>query len=189
MIKLNREEYDTTEYYAFHLYNDIGCTEVEFAYVNGNRFWSKWYSYDTLMHKDKKDTIQLYNNSSKYISVEEFWNLCNNRTILDIEVMLDIDEADGRTDKESIKKKAEKIISKIEEHHISYEAYFSGSKSYHISMLFPELRDYPSNQRKQFKLKIIGFFGGDSMKASQRNMIALEGVQHWKTGNMKVRVK
>jgi hypothetical protein len=187
-MKLDREEYESTELYAFHLYNDLGCTDVAFAIAN-QPVWSKWYTYHELMHKAHEDSIPLYNDSKMSITVAEFWNRCNNRTVLDIEVLLDIDQVFGLSDKESIRVKAEEIMDQLEQCRLTFEAFFSGSKSYHISLLFPELRSMNAFQRKEFKQKLMIRLGSDPMKSSERNMVALEGVKHWKTSNMKVQVR
>ena len=184
MILLQRKEYTTNNEYFYHLYNDLGYSQLCIAYVNTDGRWSNWFLYEDLIHKNPNESIFVLGES---MTVVEFIEKANNRTILDIEIMIDIDDVDGKTDPASIKQKAKEIASKLRFHGIKFEAFFSGSKSYHMSILVPELREaqLAEQKKREFKKYIIQLCGADLLKCSSRTMIALEGVPHWKTGRMK----
>jgi len=55
--------------------------------------------------------------------------------------------------------------------------------------LIPELRNKSKTFVYSFKNKILAnYLKSDALKSSCRNMIALEGVSHWKTGKIKKEV-
>lgn len=93
----------------------------------------------------------------------------NNRRVLPNEVPLDIEDP----------KKFPEILERVKKDFDFYSAYKTGSKGYHIHLWFNE-KLIPSE-----KLEIIKKYGADEQKASERCMIALENVPHWKTGNSK----
>jgi len=147
----------------------------------GNKSFSKWKSFMWLLHYEPNEYIQ-----ELYMTRQEFVDKATHRSVLDIEVMIDIDELGFC---KSIKDNAKKICEDLDKKGITYTCCFSGSKSYHISILIHELRDLNSFSRELYKRKIIGsYFNSDIIKASKRNMIALEGVPHWKTGKIKQEV-
>lgn len=197
MYKLNREEYKTQEAYFYHLYNDLGCTDLEISYHNGN-FWTRWIKFEELLHLSNDQKIT--NNLTK----KEFIELANNRSVLDIEILYDFDEGENKSQKkEDIFNYAKKGIAYLNAAGITGEAYFSGSKSIHYSVLVPALRQMSPYQRMKFKERalqpLLNFykydgktdimFYADGMKKSKRCMIALEGAAHWKTGKNKERIK
>lgn len=116
---------------------------------------------------------------------DERFNSPHHRTILDVEVVIDIDE-NVRFLEEL---KLDSIIKKIDADGLSYTVWNTGSRGHHIHMIFPELRDYPDSARKLIKERIISRYNGELMKASQRCMIAVEYQNHFKTGKPKMLVK
>lgn len=183
MIRLNRNEYMSNESYLFHLYNDLGASNLRIAIANKNNddiFWSKWISFEELMHKDQEEIV--WNGLSK----KEFIEKSNNRTILDIEVMLDFDEAPGfGKDKQAIKEFARQYLKLFWNKGFCFEAYTTGSKGIHVSLLFPELRNLNRSDRENFKKYFIKKHFADKIKYHDNCMIALEGSPHWKTGKIK----
>ncbi len=131
--------------------------------VNGECIpaWKKWRDFTDLDPKEKEEA--------------------NNRSIADVEIVLDIDED---TKKEATKRHQD-IIMKLEEEGLKYRSYFTGSTGYHIHLLFPDLRDLAENERKKFKESFIKKFDCDLMKAGPKCMIAIEACPHWKTGKPK----
>ena len=201
MYKLNREEYKSTEAYLFHLYNDLGYTDLEVCYnyksKNELRF-SKWIKFEYLLSLNPQDKVE----GTRDTKIK-FLEKVTHRTILDIEILYDFDETDnGSKAKEDILEYAKKGINKLNSAGIMGEAYFSGSKSIHYSVLVPALRNMSVAVRTKFKEKalrpLLNFykysgktdvlFFSDGMKKSNRCMIALEGVPHWKTGIIKKKV-
>lgn len=109
------------------------------------------------------------------------FNNPHHRTILDVEVVIDIDENAQFLEK----LKLDSIIKKIESDGMSYTVWNTGSRGHHIHMIFPELRDYAPDVIKMTKEKIIERYHGELMKSSQRCMIAVEYQNHFKTGTPK----
>ena len=181
--KLNREKYSTNEAYIFHLYNDLGATNLKVACSfrnNGDVIWSKWILFEDLMSLDNNEIV--WGKMNK----KEFLKNISHRTIMDIEIMLDIDETpNGSSDKKDIKKYSVKYCKLLKKEGYFFEAYFSGSKSYHISLLFPEFRNYSKTTVENIKKKVLERVSADKIKFHTNCMIALEGVPHWKTGVLK----
>ena len=143
------------------------------------------------MFKKKNKLTKLEETLKEYIKElrctrEEFIKKATHRSVLDIELLIDIDEAGEFA---SIKEKAQNIVKKLDHNNVIHTIYFSGSKSYHISILMPELREQDPYKRSEIKRDILSSLGADTQKASNRNMIALEGESHWKTGKQKLEVK
>lgn len=181
--KLNREKYSTNEAYLFHLYNDFGVTDLKVAcsFRKGEDvFWSKWISFEELMSKDYDDIV--WKNTTK----RDFLKQISHRTIMDVELMLDIDETpSGSSDKEDIKEYSIKYCKLLRAKGYTFEAFFSGSKSFHISLLFPEFRNYSKYTVESIKKRLLERVSADKVKFHSSCMIALEGVPHWKTGVVK----
>lgn len=115
----------------------------------------------------------------------DFLTKANSRTILTIEIVLDLDPLKNGTPEE-IKQRYEQVLQKLDEDGLHYLPYLTGSRGYHVHLIFPELANMDAPQRKKIKEFIINKYGGDSMKKSERTMIALEYAPHWKTGNPKI---
>lgn len=119
---------------------------------------------------------------SKHLSVMECWERgdwqfmqrANNRQIFNNELVLDIDE---KTQSESLNK-VKQIIPELDNAELEYKIFFTGSRGYHIHILF----DTNLNSMEKFKMDIIRVLGTDMMKAHSNTMIALEHAPHWKTG-------
>lgn len=171
------------EEYLYFLTNKLGYNvEIAHNYTDekGERRWSKWASYLQLSEYEQEEYIPELHATRK-----DFLNKATHRSVLDIELLLDIDDAGSYP---SIKDKAIKICALLEQHRIEYTVSFSGSKSYHISILLPWLRWYDQNSVTAIKKALIARFDSDLAKASPRNMIALEAEEHWKTGHQKTEV-
>jgi hypothetical protein len=196
MPKLNREEYETQEAYFYHLYNDLGCADLEISYNDG-KFWTKWIKFEDLVHLDDEQKV------ASGLTKKQFIEIANNRSVLDIEILYDFDEGDNKSQKkDDIFAYARKGIARLNAAGIEGEAYYSGSKSIHYSVLVPALRNMSPYDRMKFKERalqpLLNFykydgqtnvmFYADAMKKSKRCMIALEGAPHWKTGKLKQRI-
>ena len=74
-----------------HIFNDLGFTDLKLAYshkkANGEVYWTKHVSYDELMHYPDGAMIEKVRMTKK-----EFLDKCNHRSILDIELLFDIDD-------------------------------------------------------------------------------------------------
>jgi hypothetical protein len=201
-MRLNPDKFGSTESYLFHLYNDLGFSDLELSYnyisKEGDVRFSKWIRFDYLMSLNLNDKVE-----GTYDTKKEFINKVTHRSVLDIEVVYDFDEGyNGEKTIEGIKKYAKDCIKKLNDAGISGEVFFSGSKSIHYSTIFPELRDMSKRKREAFKMRVLQpllnrstylgkaqvSFSADLLKKSTRTMIALEGVPHWKTGVVKRRI-
>jgi len=181
-LKINRESYSNNETFLFHLYNDLGYTDLEMAYNyndrDGNKRFSKWVRFDYIITIENDERVEGTIDTKK-----SFFNKITHRRILDIEVVLDIDETPaGSTNPDEIKIYSKNILKDLKAKGFGFEVYFSGSKSIHAHFIFPQLRLMRKYDRTRFKRDFISKFGADKMKSSDRTMIALEGAPHWKTG-------
>ena len=106
---------------------------------------------------------------------DKFVDKINNRTILDVEVVLDLEEPD----------KFNGLINRLNSDGLFYSAFKTGSRGYHIHLIFFELRAKSPAERRQFKEQLIKKYGCDMQKAAGKCGIALEYAPHWKSGNLK----
>lgn len=170
--------------YFYFLVNKLGCSALELAYSykaeDGTMRFSKWVKWCWLQEFNSSDYIkELKTTRNRFIE------RVSHRSVLDIEIMIDVDDSG---EFKTIKSKAKSICNLLKERNIKYSVYFSGSKSYHISFLIPELRFVSDYERTKIKRDFLEKIGGDTLKASLRNLIALEGARHWKTGKIKKEV-
>jgi len=109
----------------------------------------------------------------------EFWFLekANHRSILPIEIVLDMDEKPSM-------KKVNKIINDLHLPDEKLKLYFTGSKGYHIHIMFHRMLNYNLNKRNAFRLLKCKKYNCDEQKI-EGSMIAVENMPHWKTGNKK----
>lgn len=181
--RINRQKDQANNEFFWFLTNKLGYNlEICHNYfINGEKRFTKWKSFLWLLEQEPDDY-----NEDLHMTRQQFIEKATHRSVLDIEIMIDIDEPDSF---KTIKEKAEYICKKLKDHNIPFTSCFSGSKSYHISILIPGLRNLSNYDRDIKKSQIISsLFGSDGLKASSRNMIALEGVPHWKTGIIKKEV-
>jgi len=182
-MKLYKEDEESKENFLFRIMNRFDMDlEVCYNYKmkDGSLGFSKWVRFLELSEYDNKDYIP-----KLYMTKENFIRKITHRSVLDIELMLDLDEHGLLKDKDT---HLDFIINKLKEQNIEYVVYFTGSKSYHISILLPFLKSKTKQERTELKRKLINMFIGDSQKASSRCMISLEGEVHYKSGKIKKRV-
>jgi len=136
--------------------------------------------------------------STKHLTVMECWeseeglrflNEVNNRQILPVELVLDIEQPE-------LIEVAIKILQTLQLYNA--KVYSTGSRGYHIHVFSSDFIFNPDiplllnktkrNQLRQYILtKHLPF--ADLQKASENTMIALENAPHWKTGVAKTLVK
>jgi len=175
---LDRSKFKSNQLFFNHIYNNLGC-DFEIAYAEKDK-WTCWYKYSTLMqlHKDTKISCL----SIGWVKVDEFIELVNNRTVLDIEIVLDLDDL-------QVIKNYKNILSRVEDWNFKwYECYLTGGKGIHIHMIMPGLREIDEEDRKWIKSKVISSLLGETLKANKKVMIALEYSKHRKTGEKKVKM-
>lgn len=121
---------------------------------------------------------------------KESWRLetANNRQIFPCEIVLDIDPHEGE-DLEHVRGRFDFITQTLDQEEFQYYAYFSGSRGYHIHLIFPDALLYGRRFREMVKRFFIAEYGADLMKKSERSMIALENTPHWKTNHPKTLIR
>ena len=109
------------------------------------------------------------NGNSEDKKIEWFFKNINQRQILPFEIVLDIEERNG----------IKEILNEIKKWNIEFSVYDTGSRGYHIHIL------YSRDLKKREKTAIIKKSKADMQKDSNKTMIALENSPHWKTGKIK----
>ena len=179
------------EMYLYHLYNNLGYEDLAISYnyyKEDQIMFSKWITYHELMHLHPEQHIPTI--LPFRMSREQFMTKATHRTILDVEILIDLDDLKikGQTKFSTIKNKARWVSLELQKLKKNFVTYSTGSKGYHISFIEPRLRGYSYQKRKAVKDFWIKKFGGDLQKSSARCMIALEGERHHKSGKIKCEV-
>lgn len=119
-------------------------------------------------------------------SEKDFWRLekANNRTPFPCEIILDVDLQESET-LEQLRMRFNQIIKMLDLWNYDYLAYFTGSKGYHIHMIFIDLATHGKEYRQKLRKFFLDELGCDLMKHSESSMVALEFCPHWKTGKPK----
>jgi len=121
---------------------------------------------------------------------QEFINYISHRTILDIEVMLDIDEVNHPyIEFDSIEQKARYVFDQLRNEGKDPVVYFTGSKSYHIGYLDRNLHLLRRVDRQRYREGILERYGADIGLASDIRTVSLEGALHYKSGKIKKEVR
>jgi hypothetical protein len=98
----------------------------------------------------------------------------NLRALLADEVLFDFESQDS----------AYEGIEKLDRDAVSYSAWFTGSRGYHVHSYYPELANYSEQFRQQVRLMLINRYGADPSKKS--GLLAIEYTPHFKTRRPKV---
>jgi hypothetical protein len=136
------------------------CTDAD-----GEKRFGKWLDFEF---------VQQY---------PEYLKIANNRTIFPHELVIDIDP--GKVD---LRMRLYRTIRRLDWCDATYAVWHTGSRGYHIHMLFPELECMYDRERTRLKRRLLVALGGEWGKCSPRCMTALENRPHWKTGRMKTLV-
>lgn len=105
----------------------------------------------------------------------------NNRTSLEGEIIIDLD---GEITGKEVDYKCD-ILSNMG---LDYDCFFSGSKGYHIHILFKNIYSNKLDKKEREFLRYLflkKINKADLMKKSESSMIALEFNPHYKTGVVK----
>ncbi len=175
LIQLNRNEFENNALFFYHIYNNLG-SKFYLAYAEDDK-WTKWYDYEWLMEQPQ-DTKIIPCLSKGFVSIKEFYEIANNRTILDIEIVLDLDSPEQKA-------RYPQMIDIIKRTGYTFYAYKTGGKGKHIHILNPKLRELSPYDRMKQKEWIISLMFGESIKANEKVMIMLEYSNHRKTGKKK----
>lgn len=178
-----RSDFENQYDWLWYLYNNLGCSELALQMSgkleNGDIWFSKRYFFANLLELEPQEYIKLGNSfSSKSIKVIDFINNATHRTILDIEIVFDVDE-------EPILETAINILKKYKQNNPI--CYFTGSKSYHIHIFDQRLRNKKDLQKNKGFLLYLR--NSDEQKAHSTQLIAMEGGKHYKSQKIKKEVK
>ena len=145
-----------------YLYYFIGRQQYDFflQFSEKEGIKTKWKKYSEVC-------FDFENSKNRW-----FIGKCNQRQILPIEVVLDLEE------KETINK----IVAELKSWNIIFYVYDTGSRGYHINLFFKR------ELKQKEKLAIIEYFGADTQKSYRKTLIALENSNHWKSGKLKKEV-
>lgn len=134
----------------------------------GEARWSKWHEFSV------EGLIETMHTP--------FLQRINNRSILQSEIVLDIDRKDETDDE--YEAHVQNVLHSLEKDGINFVAYPPASKSWHIHIFCKTLRLF--KYRREFKEHFMRRFGADLQKGGDKCMIALENAPHWKTGRIKL---
>ena len=181
MKRINRRPDQSNMEFFLFLSNKLGFRDLCICHnytIDNQKYFTKWMNFIDILKYEPDEYIK-----EVHMTRDTFIEKATHRSVLGVELMIDIDEPGNHI---SIKEKAEDICNRLKKSNISFTCHFSGSKSYHISILVPDLRKQGRSYINNYKKRILSnLVKSDGLKASTRNMIALEGVKHWKTGNIK----
>lgn len=76
------------------------------------------------------------------------------------------------------------ICNDLDKEGLQYECYNTSSRGYHIHIFLNSLANN-DRSRELIRKYFIGKYGADILKASDKTMIAIENMPHWKTGKKK----
>lgn len=202
-MRIMRQPEETNEDFLFHLYNDLGCRGLEISAnqfidrvdENGNHYtdvvWSTKYSFGELLDLSPSRWLKgtFFIARRRPFTRSEFIRYATHRTILDIEILFDIDDVWYPTiDFSSIDEKSLFIAKDLREKGHDCSVYFTGNKSYHISYLDTRLRSMTHSDRKRYREEVLFYYGADLGLSSELRTISLEGARHYKSGKRKSEV-
>ena len=179
------------EDWFYYLTNVLGHDNLFLCYnyfKGEDMYFSRWITYETVCMYHQTEIVKEL--LPYKMTRQQFIEKVTHRQILDIELLLDIDDCyHPRYTFPDIKTKAKCICIDLERKKIPYVVYWTGSKSYHISFINTELRQFDNYQRTMLKRKVLEMYGADTMKATPKCMISLELAKHYKSGQPKKKVK
>jgi len=148
------------KHFLDHLYYEIGKQTTNFRLTT---------TYE-------KDEQVLFSKWAYYLDAQESGlSKYNQRTLLNNEIVLDIDEGDYKETLEKVKKAK-----------LKYYAYkTSNNRAKHIHLYFAGLERKSKEERKKIRLAFISSYSCDKQLAIDNHMIPIEKVKHWKTGEIK----
>ena len=157
-----------------NVYYNLGKQQYDFYVAgtfkqkDGETGFTKWKKYsEAVMPIDFDGTCDDWQKQG-------YFRMINQRQILPNELVLDVEEPE----------QMKEIMIKLEslEHYkafMEYKIYSTGSRGYHIHLFFKK------EVKEEHKLHFVEYLGTDLQKCSEKCLIALEGVPHWKTGKPK----
>lgn len=189
MIIKSRKQFKTQWDWLYYLQNNLGNNELSIQtskrLENGDIIFFKRYNFLELQYSDPFEKLPINLKGTYFKTRTQIIEEASHRTIMDIELCIDIDEA-GECG--TIKEKAIQIKKRLDKVNANYQIYWTGSKSYHIHVYEEKFRCIDKAGRNKLKRLYLTFLGADSLK-NENNLIALEGACHYKSGIPKQEVK
>lgn len=154
-----------------HLYYDVGKQQFDFFVCgtykkNGETLFTKWKRFSEAVFPIDFD------GTCKDWKKQKFFEGINQRQILPIEIILDIEK----------RKQIKPIVIKLKNWKWEFSIFETGSRGFHISIICDNILT------EKEKLAIAKKLGTDIQKCSEKCLIALENYPHWKTGNIKKQI-
>jgi len=138
-----------------------------FKQKDGEIGFSKWKKY-----LDAVGIIDFDGICKEDWKVQKFFEQIDQRQILPIEIVLDIEE----------KKQIKPIVKKLEKWEWEYSIWSTKSRGYHIHIFCDK------ELEEKEKLAIVKKLGTDIQKCSEKCLIALENEEHWKGRGIKTEI-
>ena len=162
------KKYDSKKIWLDKIYYEFGKQKYDVFVAgtykkNGETHFTKWKKFS-----DAIFPIDIDGNSDDW-KCQKFFEQIDQRQILPNELVLDIEE----------KNQIKPIVKKLEKWKWEYSIWETGSRGYHIHIIVQR----KLNERE--KLAVVKKLGTDIQKCSNKCLIALERVPHWKTGKPK----
>jgi len=190
-VKLERESWETNGDFLFKIYNKFGYEELTIAanqFVDGELCWSKRFMYKDLKEIDMDRWVKRSYDIIKGVphTRRELIAAASHRTIMDIEIMIDVDDTKHDIfEFKTIKEKAQFIAYCLRAKGKDISIYFTGNKSYHISYIEPMMRGMTPSQRRYYRESILMPYFADLQLSSDKSTISLEGARHYRSGRIK----
>ena len=193
-MRLFRNEDENVASFLYRIYNHLGCTDLALTMTVKDGLdlrWSSKVRYDYLMGLAEWEYVRGtfdVQHQRPYRKFEFFDNV-SHRTILDLELLLDIDDVDHPyIDFNNIEEKSRWVYKNLCSTGYDPVVYFTKNKSYHISVLDIKLREMSRGQRQKFRENLITKYHCDLGLVSDLRTIALEGQKHYRSGKKMERV-
>lgn len=141
-------------------FQEFPDTKIAFIDKVNKKSWDSWKRFDTCILDEYQEA--------------------NLRELFNDEVVIDIDD-------ENIEE-YNKIINLLREKEYNFYSYKTGSRGYHISLFFNNIAPFTIEQRNKIRKLFIKKLKLDEKyqhKVSERTALAMEGRNHFKTGNKK----
>lgn len=155
-----------------NLYYNVGKQQTDYfvcgTYIDkkGIKQFTKWRKY-----LDAVSCVDVLNGQNDWKTLKYFESI-NQRQILPNEIVLDLEDP----------KQLKPVVDKLKKWGWEYSIFSTGSRGHHVHIFFNE--DFTTDEKEA----IVRKFGADVQKCSEKNLIALEGENHWKTGRPKQEV-
>jgi len=166
----------TKRAYVDELYYDLSWQDTNLKFA-----WT-WNGGDDEIHWSKHRTYLEIQENDYYVKKVSHHSII--RTI----VVLDFDPLKNESEHQ-LKKRVDLAETYFKKEGVSYYIYSTGSRGFHLHCFFPAMRFWSKVRRENFRSNLIAEFQCDQMKSRENVMIAMPGVEHWKSGKIKEMIR